>query len=128
MYKEKQMSNYIGYTPEQIFAALPNRYFYGLRRTDEGELFVSKVDLSKKDSSININNPGETNENYTNFQQGQDFYEGRDVNHNTVYDNLAYEQYKWDDTNIYYYVNSEGELVASINQTVTYDENSSSNG
>ena len=122
------MSNYVGFTPDQIFNSLENRFFYGMRRTDEGELFVSKVDQAKKDASISINNPGESVDNFTSFQQGQDFIEGRNVNHDLVYKNLAYEQYRWDDANIFYYINDEGELVARINQTYTYDDTVSSNG
>jgi hypothetical protein len=38
------MSNYSGTTPDHINGAIPDRYFYGLRRTDEGELFVGKMD------------------------------------------------------------------------------------
>ena len=44
------------------------------------------------------------------------------------YENLNYEQFRWDDRNISYYVNAEGELIVRINQKYTYDENSSSNG
>lgn len=122
------MSNYIGSNPDQIYGAVENRFFYGLRRTDQGELFVAKADQTKKDASISVNKPGDPLDNFSSFQEGQDFYEGRDVNHNIVYENLSYEQFRWDNRNIYYYVNNEGELVARINQNFTYDENSSSEG
>ncbi len=120
--------NYVGFTPDHIQNAVQERFFYGLRRTDQGELFLSKADQLKTTDSITINNPGDPIENYPNFEEGQDFYEGRDVNHNLVYENLNYEQFRWDNRNIQYYVNDEGELVARINQNYTYDENSSSNG
>lgn len=122
------MSNYVGISPDIIYSAVENRFFYGLRRTDQGELFAAKVDQTKKDASISVNKPGDPLDNFSNFQEGQDFYEGRDVNHNIVYKNLSYEQFRWDNRNIYYYVNEEGELVARINQSFTYDENSSSEG
>lgn len=121
-------ANYTGFTPDQISAAVQDRFFYGLRRTDNGELFVSKADQLKTTDAITVNKPGNPSGNFTGFEQGQDFYEGRDVNHNIVYENLNYEQYRWDDRNISYYVNSEGELVARVNQKYTYDETSSSNG
>ena len=121
-------ANYTGFTPDHINGAVQDRFFYGLRRTDNGELFLSKADQLKTTDSITINTPGDPTQNYPNFEQGQDFYEGRDVNHNLVYENLNYEQFRWDDRNIQYYVNSEGELVARINQNYTYDDNSSSNG
>jgi hypothetical protein len=121
-------ANYTGFSPDHIYNSVQDRFFYGLRRTDNGELFISKADQLKTTDTVTINNPGDPTQNYPNFEQGQDFYEGRDVNHNLVYDNLNYEQYRWDNRNISYYVNAEGELVVRINQNYTYDENSSSNG
>jgi hypothetical protein len=122
------MANYIGFTPEQFFSSVQTRFFYGLRRTDEGELFVAKMDQLKKEDSIAVNNPGNPEDNYDNFEEGQDFFEGRDVNHRLVYENLRYEQYKWDNQNIYYYINDEGELVARINQEFDYIDTVSSSG
>jgi hypothetical protein len=122
------MSNYSGTTPDHINGAIPDRYFYGIRRTDDGELFIGKMDQMSTTDNVTINNPGDPTKNYPNFDEGQDFYEGRDVNHNLVYENLNYEQFKWDGRNISYYVNAEGELVARVNHSFTYDENSSSNG
>jgi hypothetical protein len=120
--------NYTGLTPDKVYDAVQDRYFYGLRRTDEGEVFIGKIDQLQRSDSITINNPGDPAQNYPSFEEGQDFFEGRDVNHNLVYENLNYEQFRWDDRNISYYINSEGELVARINQNYTYDENSSSDG
>lgn len=122
------MSNYIGITPDQIVGAVQNRFFYGLRKTDQGELFVAKVDQIQKDASIQINNPGEPEDNFNGFSEGQDFYEGFSVKHKEIYRNLRYQQYRWDDRNIFYYVDEEGNLVARINQTYTYDNTVSSNG
>jgi len=119
---------YTGITSGNIVDALQNRYFYGLRRTDNGELFIGKVDQLSRTDSLQINNPGDPTQNYPDFAEGQDFYEGRDVNHNLVYDNLNYEQFKWDDRNISYYIDDEGELVARVNQRFVYDENSSTDG
>ena len=122
------MSNYAGTTPDHLNGAIPDRYFYGLRRTDDGELFIGKMDQMSASGGVTINNPGDPEQNYPDFDQGQDFYEGRDVNHDLVYENLNYEQFKWDGRNISYYVNEEGELVARVNHSFTYDDNSSSNG
>lgn len=122
------MANYIGFTPDDLFGAVKNRYFYGLRRTDQGELFLGKVDQLKNDDSIAINNTGTLENSFTNFEEGQDFTEGRDVNHELVYENLNYEQFIWNDKNIFFYVNDAGELVARINQSYTYDDNISSDG
>ena len=122
------MSNYAGTTPDHLNGATPDRFFYGLRRTDNGELFIGKMDQMSVTDNITINNPGDPVHNYPSFEEGQDFYEGRDVDHNIVYENLNYEQFRWDGKNISYYVNDEGELVARVNHSFTYDENSSSNG
>jgi len=121
-------ANYTGFTPDHIYNAVQDRFFYGLRRTDNGELFLSKADQLKTTDSITINNPGDPVQNYPSFEQGQDFYEGRDVNHDLVYENLNYEQFRWDDRNISYYIDADGELVARVNQKHVYDDNSSSNG
>ena len=123
------MSNnyFFGRDVAEILGGQP-RYFYGLRRTDAGELFLAKVDQTSPTDSVQINAPGNSAGNYSNFDVGQDFYEGRDVFHNLVFENLNYEQYKWDDRSVYYYINDEGELVVRINQKYTYDENSSSDG
>jgi hypothetical protein len=39
------MSNYIGNTPDNFYNGFAKKFFYGLRRTDNGELFLGKVDL-----------------------------------------------------------------------------------
>ena len=122
------MSNYIGNTPDNFYNNFAKKFFYGLRRTDNGELFLGKVDQTKGNDAITINNPGDPANNFPNFEEGQDFYEGRDVNHNIVYENLNYEQLRWDDRNLFYYINDEGELVVKINEGHVYDDNSSSNG
>jgi hypothetical protein len=122
------MSSYSGTSADNMHNALQNRFFYGFRRTDDGELFVGKADQLKNEDTIQINKIGDPVQNYPSFVEGEDFYEGRDVNHNLVYENLNYEQMRWDDRNISYYINSEGELIARVNQKHVYDDNSSSNG
>tara|TARA_E500000178_G_scaffold356430_1_gene434324 strand:+ start:4074 stop:4433 length:360 start_codon:yes stop_codon:yes gene_type:complete len=96
------------------------RYFYGLRRTDDGELFIAKMDQLKSGESIVLNKEGDPAENYEDFDQGEDFFEGRDVNHKRVYANLNYEQFRWDNRNVTYYIDDSGNLVARINESYTY--------
>jgi hypothetical protein len=122
------MSYFIGQTPDQILSAFKSKYFYGLRRTAQGELFVSKVDQINTTDTVVINNPGDPTNNFPNFEEGENFFEGRNVFHEIVYENLNYEQFQWDNKNIYYYINDEGELVARINQSFTYDDGASSDG
>lgn len=114
--------------PSSVYDSVENQFLYGFRRTDQGELFMGKIDQISKDDSITINNPGDPSNNFTNFQEGQDFFEGRDTNHELVYKNLNYEQLRWDSKNLYYYVNAEGELVVSVNKKHNYKDTDSSDG
>lgn len=122
------MSYYIGSNPQDYINAAGERYFYGLRRTSEGELFFGKVDQLNNEDALQINKPGDPEENYNNFQQGVDFFEGRNVFHQVEFENLSYEQYRWENRNIYYYVNDEGELVLRTNQEYSYPVGTSSDG
>ena len=84
-------------------------------------LYFAKVDQLDVSDGIQINNVGdEPSQDYPGFSPGQDFFEGRDTYHNLVYRNLNYEQFRWDDRNIYYYINDDGEFVVRINQSYTY--------
>jgi len=96
------------------------RYFYGFRRTDEGELFLAKIDQLKAGEALEINKSGDPAENYPDFAMGEDFFEGRDVKHQIVYENLNYEQFKWDNRSVLYYIDDEGQLVLRINEDYTY--------
>lgn len=111
---------FMGQSIQDMVNQTDSRYFYGLRRTDDGELFVAKVDQLKSDDSVQINKEGDPEENYEDFVQGEDFYEGRDVNHKRIYTNLQYEQYRWDNRNINYYIDDSGNLVARVNEGYTY--------
>lgn len=122
------MSNYIGVSPDQIYGAIDDRYFYGIRRTDDGELFLVKVDQTKKGETAVLNTGDVTINSFQNFEQGQDFFEGRDVFHELVYNDLKYEQFKWDNRSLLYYVDAAGNFTIKINESHVYDNNSSSTG
>ena len=96
------------------------RYFYGLRRTDDGELYMGKLDQLRADDVITVNNPGASEDNYNDFELGIDFTEGRDVTHQLVYANIKYEQYRWDGRDVFYYIDDDGQLVIRINENYTY--------
>ena len=115
------MTYYIGKTPDvdSLLGGHP-RYYYGLRRTDDGDLYFVRIDQLIGNDEISINYPGDQANNYTEFEVGIDFFEGRDVNHNLAYSNIVCEQYRWDQRAIYYYLSDEGELVAAVNQAHTY--------
>ena len=116
------MSDYVGISGDSLVKDTTNRYLYALRRTEAGDIFVNRVDQLSNEDSIQLNEPGDAGDNYTDFEVGVDFFEGRDVKHEQVFPNLRYEQYRWDDRNIYYYINDEGELVVRINQRYDYPE------
>lgn len=113
------MPHYIGQNPDQLLAS-DQRFLYALRRTDEGELYFARLDQLSSTDSLTINNPAGGDYDYTGFEMGVDFFEGRDVYHELVFANLEYEQYRWDQRSLYYYINDNGELVVRINQLYTY--------
>jgi hypothetical protein len=114
------MSNYyFGREGSDVIGGQP-KYFLALRRTDEGELYFARINQLSRDDSIQINNEGTVDGNYTEFEVGADFFEGRDVYHNLVFENLNYEQYRWDDRSLYYYINDDGQLVVRIDTSYQY--------
>lgn len=114
------MSNYyLGQTPDGMLGNTP-RYFYGLRKSQNGSLYFIKNDNLKESQSIDINVPGNEADNYNDFEVGVDFFEGVNVNHQAMFDNLKYPQYRWDNRPIFYYIDEEGNLIARINQGYTY--------
>jgi hypothetical protein len=117
---------YFGRDQQELIGSGP-RYFHALRRNADGEITLALVDQLSRNDSIQINNPGDVSGNFTAFEPGTDFYDNRDINHALVYANLNYEQYRWDDRRVYYYIDSDGELVARINTKYPYPTGISSN-
>ena len=59
------MSNTVGQdTNVYLENGVKDRYFYGLRRTDEGELYIGKVDQLSANDPVTINLPGNIYDNY----------------------------------------------------------------
>lgn len=117
-------THYVGQTPSinELLGTGQPRYFYALRRTDEGTLFFAKIDQLKDVDAITVNNPGSSADDFTEFEYGVNFSDGRlEEDHSRPFTNLQWDQYRWDNKNMYYYVNEEGELVVRINQSLTYD-------
>jgi len=77
---------------------------------------------------VEINESGSINETFEDFEAGINFLDGIDTNHELVYENLKYPQYKWDDRSIFYYIDANGQLTIRINKTYTYPTGVSSNG
>lgn len=114
------MSNYyLGTTPQEALGD-SKRYFYGLRRNDDGELFLVRSDMVIDQDTIEINLPGNPTETFEDFEEGIDYYEGIRADHEIEYENLKYPQYRWDDRALFYYIDEEGRLVQRINRSYTY--------
>ena len=97
------------------------RFFYGLRRTDDGSLYFTRIDQLTSTATITLNNPGSNASNFKNFEYGVDFFDGRlATDHSRPYPNLYFDQYRWDSKNCYYYIDSSGQLIVRINQPYTY--------
>lgn len=99
------------------------RYFYALRRDDLGNLYFAKIDQLKGTEEIIINDPGLAENNFEDFEYGVDFFDGRtEADHSRPYSNLHWDQYRWDNKNIYCYINANGEFVVRINQVYPYSQ------
>ena len=97
------------------------RYFYALRVSDDGDLYFTKVDQWTGTDSIQINREGDGQADWEFFEIGVDFFDGKDPNtHERPYENLVYDQYRFDSRSIFYYINDNGELVARLNQQYNY--------
>ena len=117
------MTYYIGTSPSEVLGGFIKRYFYGLRRNDDGELFLIVSDqLSSGDeNSVVINEIGPSEENFPDFEEGIDFLDGLDENHAIVYQNLRYQQIKWDGRALLYYIEpNTGHFVQRISEAYEY--------
>jgi hypothetical protein len=114
--------SYLGQVSVDELLGIGNsRFFYGLRREDDGTLLFTKVDQMSSSASISINVAGNNINNFENFEYGVDFFDGRlATDHSRPYTNLYFDQYRWDNKNSYYYIDNQGNLVVRINSTYVY--------
>lgn len=110
---------YLGRDPVETLGTSP-RYWYALRRNDDGELYVVRSDQVTDKESYTLNLPGDPTENFEAFEPGTDYFDGIKADHEPEYENMYYTQYRWDDRSIFYYVDNQGQLVQRINQGYTY--------
>ena len=115
---------YLGRDPVETLGNSP-RYWYALRRNDDGELYIVRSDQVTDKESYTINEVGDPTENFEDFEPGIDYFEGVDEEHNKINDNMKYTQYRWDDRSIFYYVDVEGNLIQRINQGYSYPSGTS---
>lgn len=116
---------YLGTTPETALGDSP-RYWYALRRNQDGELFLLRSDQLKDKDSIELNLPGDPAENFEDFEPGIDYFEGIRADHEIEHENLVWIQYRWDNRNMLYYIDNEGRLTQRINQGYAYPTGHSS--
>ena len=116
---------YIGTTPSDVAAGFIKRYFYGLRRNDDGELFLQQLDQLRlgQENVVIVNDLGIASENYPDFEEGIDFLDGIDIDHEQLYPNLRYQQFKWENRSLLYYIEeSTGFFIQRISEAYTYPD------
>lgn len=110
---------YLGTTPIESLGDSP-RYWYGLRRNEDGELFLVRSDQLSDLGAYELNIPGPPEEDFEDFESGVDYFDGLDAAHELINDNMKYPQYKWDNRALFYYVDSEGMFTIRINRGYSY--------
>ena len=121
------MAYYIGQTPETIINGFIKQYFYGMRRNDDGELFLLRQDQLSGQGTATINDIGIGANNFPDFEEGIDFLSGVDENHEIVYNNLRYPQFRWDNRSLTYFIDpSDGQFIQRLSEKYVYPENISS--
>lgn len=117
------MTYYIGSGVENGGTGGSPRFFYGIKVTDDDHVAIVKLDNLVGIESIDVNIPGSSDGTWDEFEYGVDFFDGKiSPEHTRPYENLAYDQYRWDDRSVYYYINAEGELVVRTNSSYNYSE------
>jgi hypothetical protein len=124
------MTYYVGNNPQDVLDGIVKRYFYGLRRNDDGELFLIRIDqLAGGDQIATINDIGVAENNFLDFEEGIDFLDGIDEDHEIVYENLRYPQLRWDGRSLVYYIDpTDGQFIIRISEGYDYPENISGPG
>jgi len=113
---------YLGQTPEEFFNQTA-RYFYGMNRTADGFLKVTKINLDSDPDPVSLEDLTTLNTTgfYDNLEQGVDFFEGVDgTTHMPNYSGLNFEQYKWSPDDLYYYVDANGVLSVRVDVPYNY--------
>lgn len=110
---------YLGLSATESLGDSP-RYFYAIKKNQDGELTFLRSDQLIDKDSIEMNIPGPPAENFEDLEPGIDYFEGVDDDHEPNYKNLVWTQYKWDNRSILYYIDDEGRLTARINQNYIY--------
>jgi hypothetical protein len=115
-------THYVGAIGDNSVLGSPDqRYFYALRTDEDGNIYFTRIDTWTSNDPIEINNPGDANDDWEYFELGVDFFDGKNPEtHVKDYPNLVHDQYRFDRRSLYYYINDEGELVVRYNQSYSY--------
>jgi hypothetical protein len=125
------MTYFVGGSPQDILQGLAKKYLYGLRRNDDGELFLTRVDQldGGAENSIVINEQGTGEDNFPDFEEGVNYLDGVNETHDIVYPNLRYPQLKWDSRSLTFYVEEgTGQFVQRVSEDYVYPEKISTPG
>jgi len=124
------MTYYVGNNPQDVLDGFIKRYFYGLRRNQDGELYLIRIDqLQGADNVAVINDIGVSANNFLDFEEGIDFLDGIDADKNVVYANLRYPQMRWDGRSLVYYIDPvDGQFIMRISEGYEYPEKASTPG
>lgn len=116
-------SNVYLFGPDQdtALSGLP-KYFYGLRRNADGDLFLTRANQLSSTEIIEINMPGPPEDDWDGFEYGVDYLDNVDEDHEIQYANAFFSQYRWDNRSMYYYISDDGSLLVRINQIYEYPE------
>jgi hypothetical protein len=96
-------------------------YLYAIRRNDDGDLFLCRLDIADNSDSIQMFMGDVPVEFEDMTYPGEDYHDNRNpTTHELTYEatNVKYEQWRWDHRLISYYINDNGEFVVAINKDI----------
>lgn len=111
----------IGPSVNEFLGSSTDRYFYGLRISEDGTLYVARCDITNGLDDVTIFNMVPPEELNSIEIPGDDYFDGKDPDtHEVASDSLNYQQFRWDSRLISYYINDDGEFVAAIGEDRNY--------
>lgn len=102
------------------FKNSPGTYLFALRRTEEGDLYLLKVNLNDPNDSAQLFGDDMPAEFADYTFPGDDYFDGRNEARALEYsaDDVKYEQWKWEDSIRSYYIDTEGNFVLVTGENI----------